>query len=94
MGATFATVTGEGLFLFFAQTLVNGLLGLQLLQRSARTRCNGRADMAAHGDAEWVEMEAACRDFPLLSYAQVHLLLPRGVTKETRSPFLGTIRRF
>lgn len=30
-----------------------------------------------------------CRNFPLLSYAQVHLLLPRGVTKETRSRFLG-----
>lgn len=30
-----------------------------------------------------------CRNFPLLSYAQVHLLLPRGVTKETRSQFLG-----
>ena len=30
-----------------------------------------------------------CRNFPLLSYTQVHLLLPRGVTKETRSQFLG-----
>lgn len=30
LGATFATVTGEGLFSFFAKTLVNGLFSLQL----------------------------------------------------------------
>lgn len=63
-------MTGEGLFLFSAEALVNGLRSLQphlLLERSARTLGNGRADMEPHGDTAsgWKWMQQRMWKFPI-----------------------------